>query len=108
MSFSIGALLEQELLEVHWDTPVPFALLARSLHEYEQYGVGWSCEPDAVSGNSEINRVYLSSDKPTSVLSSNKMDEALSYGIEVSTIEWNKLDEIASQFLLSEKTLDGL
>jgi hypothetical protein len=36
------------------------------------------------------------------------MDEALSYGIEVSTIEWNKLDEIASQFLLSEKTLDGL
>ena len=107
-SFSIGALLEQELLEVHWDTPVPFALLARSLHEYEQHGVGWSCEPDAVSGNSEINRVYLSSDKPTSVLSSNKMDEALSYGIEVSTIEWNKLDEIASQFLLSEKTLDGL
>ena len=69
--------------------------------------INWSCEPEAVSGNSQINCVYLKPNEPARVLSNEKVEEALSSGVEVSSIHWDELDGIASEFLLSEEILDA-
>jgi hypothetical protein len=36
-----------------------------------------------------------------------KTVEALSTGLKVSLLEWNQINKIASQFLLSEEILDA-
>lgn len=107
ISFRLESLCDSSSSEVRWETPIPFALIARSLHNYEKYPINWSCEPEAVSGNSQINCVYLKPNEPARVLSNEKVEEALSSGVEVSSIHWDELDGIASEFLLSEEILDA-
>ena len=51
--------------------------------------------------------VYLKPNEPARVLSNEKVEEALSSGVEVSSIHWDELDGIASEFLLSEEILDA-
>ena len=98
---------DQKQIDACWDSPIPFALLARSLHLQEIYGVSWSCQTDAISGNTSISSVHLKFDNSFTPSSNQKMLDALSNGVEVSSNEWNELNRIAAEFLLSEETLDA-
>ena len=95
-----------ESADVYFDLPVPFALLARSLHIQENYGISWSCATEVISGNSAIDSVHLKFDTSLSPLPNQKITDALSTGLKISLREWNQLNKIASQFLLSEELLD--
>jgi hypothetical protein len=95
-----------ESADVHFDPPIPFALLARSLHIQENNGIRWSCATEVTSGNSAIDSVHLKFDASLSPLPNQKITDAFSTGLKISLREWNQLNEIASQFLLSEELLD--
>ena len=91
---------------INFDLSLPFAFLARTLHTQEKYGVAWSCDTEVISGNSRIASVNLKFDTSISPITNQKTVDALSTGLRVSLLEWNQLNKIASQFLLSEEILD--
>ena len=94
-------------LDVYFDPPVLFVLLALTLHNQESCGVTWSCDTEMTCGSSPITSVHLKSDTSSSPVTSKKTLDALSTGLKVSLHEWKQLNEIASQFLMSEEILDG-
>ena len=96
-----------ESVDVHFDSPVLFVLLARTLHNQEDYGIAWSCDSEVTSGCSPVISVYLRSDSSLSPSRNQKTVDALSSGLKVSLQEWNQLNKIASKFLMSEEILDA-
>ena len=96
-----------ESVDVHFDPPVLFVLLARTLHNQEDYGIAWSCDSEVTSGCSPVVSVYLRSDSSLSPSRNQKTVDALSSGLKVSLQEWNQLNKIASKFLMSEEILDA-
>ena len=96
----------RESVVINFDLSLPFAFLARTLHTQEKYGVAWSCDTEVISGNSRIASVNLKFDTSISPITNQKTVDALSTGLRVSLLEWNQLNKIASQFLLSEEILD--
>ena len=92
---------------MHFDPPVLFVLLARTLHNQESCGITWSCDTEMTYGSSPIVSVHLRSDTSPSPTTSKKTIDALSTGLKVSLHEWEQLNEIASQFLMSEEILDA-
>ena len=96
-----------ESLDVHFDPPVLFVLLALTLHNQESCGVTWSCDTEMTCGGSPVASVHLRSDASPSPLTNKKTVDALSTGLKVSLPEWEQLNEIASQFLMSEEVLDA-
>ena len=98
---------DRKSADIHIDPSISFAFLARALHTQENYGISWSCDTEIISGSSKISSVYLKLDNSLSSMTDKKTVEALSTGLKVSLLEWNKLDKIASQFLLSEEILDA-
>jgi len=97
----------RESVVINFDLSLPFAFLARTLHTQEKYGVTWSCDTEVISGNSRIASVNLKFDTSISPITNQKTVDALSTGLRVSLLEWNQLNKIASQFLLSEEILDA-
>lgn len=93
-------------VDINFDPSLSFAFLARTLHTQEKYGITWSCDTEVIYGNSKITSVNLKLDNPISPKTNQKTIDALSTGLRVSLLEWNQLDKIASQFLLSEEILD--
>jgi len=96
-----------ESVEVHFDSPVLFLLLARTLHNQENFGITWCCDSEVTSGHSPVVSVSLKSNTSLSPSRNQKTVDALSTGLKVSLHEWNQLNEIASQFLMSEEVLDA-
>ena len=96
----------RESVVINFDPSLPFAFLARTLHTQENFGVAWSCDTEVTSGNSRITSVNLKFDTSISPITNQKTVDALSTGLRVSLLEWNQLNKIASQFLLSEEILD--
>ena len=94
-------------VDVHFDSPVLFVLLARTLHNQENFGITWSCDSEVTSGHSPVVSVSLKSDTPPPLPRNQKTADALSTGLTVSLHEWNQLNKVASQFLMSEEVLDA-
>jgi hypothetical protein len=94
-------------VDVHFNSPVLFVLLALTLHNQENCGIAWSCDSEVTSGSSPVFSVYLRSDTSLPPPLNHKTVAALSTGLKVSLHEWDQLNKIASKFLMSEEILDG-
>jgi len=106
-SLRLGLPTSTKSVDVHFDSPVLFVLLARTLHHQENYGIAWSCDSEVTSGRSPVVSVYLRSDTSLSPSRNQKTVDALSTGLKVSLDEWDQLNKIASKFLMSEEILDA-
>ncbi|CAI8345541.1 MAG: Uncharacterised protein [Acidimicrobiales bacterium AG-410-I20] len=90
-----------------WDPPISFAFLSEPLDLLRSHGFAWSCEPEAINGESLIECVRLTEEIPVDNSPPKKLTNAFSEGVKVSESDWKDLTDIAANFLLSEKILDN-
>ncbi|MBD35618.1 MAG: hypothetical protein CL512_02490 [Actinobacteria bacterium] len=89
-----------------WDPPISFALISEPLDLLQSHGFTWSCEPEVVTGESLVERVYLIEEASTNSPTHGKLATAFSKGVQVDKSDWKDLTDIAANYLLSEEILD--
>ncbi|HJM36134.1 MAG TPA: hypothetical protein QF487_06370 [Acidimicrobiales bacterium] len=102
----LDSIPSKDSLDFSWNPSIPFAFIAQSLNALQSYGFAWECNPEAPTGNVQIECVCLNKLDSEEIASNNKMNKAFSEGLQVDKGEWENLVGISSRFLLSEKILD--
>lgn len=102
----LDSIPSKDSLDFSWNPSIPFAFIAQSLNALQSYGFTWECNPEAPTGDVQIECVCLNKLDSEKIASNNKMNKAFSEGLQVDKGEWENLVGISSRFLLSEKILD--
>jgi len=102
----LDSIPSKDSLDFSWNPSIPFAFIAQSLNALQPYGFTWECNPEAPTGDVQIECVCLNKLDSEEIASNNKMNKAFSEGLQVDKGEWENLVGISSRFLLSEKILD--